>query len=210
MDAQALVDQASLKALDASFTGAYALFIYEPKVDSTLKVYLSGNALAADSGKQLFCLYEPAVKSRPSKVGSGTPGIGEVETASPLIDFLRDLFPGQHLELPGVVLVRRLAEPLDAVYVPLHDIKDAKLLTSHLRTLFSNAVGAVGTGRDPRLYASDLGRALALGGFRYVKSSPRSVGELLLIAARTLWDHRKDLAVLVRSGAKIAHNFGLT
>jgi hypothetical protein len=108
------------------------------------------------------------------------------------------------------VLVRRLAEAIDAVYVPLHGIKDAKLLPPRLRTLFAKAVGAIGRGTDSKAYATELGRMLALEGVPYIKSGPRSVGELLLIVARTLWDHRKDLAVLVRSGAKIAHASGLT
>lgn len=207
-DADALLQPESLVQLDARYDGAYAVFIYDPAVDSGVKQYVAGRGIANDSGAELMVLYEPAPVNKPVAGLSGTAGLGDVVEESPMLHFLRELFPNELLELPGVVLVRRLATPESPVYVRLDGLKSVATLSPRIRNVFGHAVNAIKGRKDAEDYAAALGRGLALDGIPYVKGTPKSVGERLLIAARFLWDHRKDIAAAVKAGAKLAHATG--
>jgi hypothetical protein len=209
-DVDRLLKENVLRGLDDRHQGVYAIVVYDLKEDSLVKKYLLSTLLAEDSGNNLFVLFEAEPKPRPLPRMSEEMGIGQSVAASPLIDFLRDLFPQQHLQLPGVVFVRRLSLPSDPIYVPLGDRASSKKLVETFRSVFTRAVNAIKESEDSESYASALGRGLAIDGVTYLRATQKSVGERLLIAARTLWDHRKDLTAVLRGGVKIAKAAGFS
>lgn len=202
-DAALLLQPESVAALDRRFGGAYAIFIHDPAIDSAIGSYLAGRGPATDSGQFIMVLYEPEPQLRNGPSHEGVSGVSSLTRESPLLEFLRNLFPNEHLELPGIILLRRLGEPQAPIYVPLMQEKDVGSLNSTIRKLFGHAAEALHEG-GPDGYATSLGRALALSGIAYQKSDSKTVGEHFFAALRLLWDYRKDLIAVVRFAAKTA------
>jgi hypothetical protein len=188
--------------LDARHAGAYAVFIYDPSIDKPVADYLNGTALAQDTGVGVMALFE----RKPRAVASGiaVPGVGPIGAASPLVDFVRALLPGQHLELPGLLLVARLSKAGHPVYVSLAGLVDSKAVASRSRSALAISSKTLLNPGEPGSNADQLGRGLALAGIPYVKGDERSVTEFLFIALRALWDARKDIVALVPTVAKVA------
>src|SRR5687768_3846805 len=84
VSADTLLEPETLEALDDQFGGAYAILLHDPQVDAALHAYVTGASVAADSGKWVMVLFEPAPKAK-AEMGRQF-GLGEIAQSRPLVD----------------------------------------------------------------------------------------------------------------------------
>lgn len=196
--AEVLLQPRTLVELDAHYPGAYCFVVHDPAVDTDLNAYLNGDGIKDDSGKSVMVLFEPVPQRRRAMVATGV-GLGELGETRPMADFVRGLLPGKSVILPGAVLLARLSTPNNPIYVALEGPDGVK----SLRALLARSAANI----DPQSGVLDtdaVARALAIAGERYQRGETMSVSEALRVALRKLWDVRKDLAVLIGTGIKLA------
>ncbi len=205
-EAETLLKPEVLARLDAHFKGAYCIVVHDAAADAAIDAYLTGETVADDSGKSVMVLFEPAPRRRRTTARSDD-GLGRISLSRPMADFARGLLADSAIVFPGALVVARLTEPGNALYVPLGGLAEDKEAVHRLRKLLAivaaNADSASGTLNDDK-----IGRTLAADGLSYQRGNGRSAGETLLVALRALWDARRDLAAIIGAGIKLARGGG--
>ena len=196
-DVDRLLQEETFAALDRQFAGCYAIFIHDREVDKMVADYVGGTSLGLDTGKNILALFVPR--------GANT---REAERLVPqtnaLVDFARELFPDEHIEVPGIVLIARLATEKTPVYVPLGELEGLEKVAGRVRAVLASAgevVARHGTGPE---FPDALTRALAAKDIPYSRAGGKRVLEYLVIALRKLWGAKDDIMALVKLGAKLA------
>ncbi|MFT8245966.1 hypothetical protein [Roseomonas sp. BN140053] len=192
-----LLQEETFAALDRQFTGCYAIVIHAADVDKAVDDYVGGHSLGLDTGKGVLALF----------VRRGADA-REAEALAPqagaMVDFARRLFPEEHIELPGIVLVARMAAIGTPAYVPLGGLDGLEKVAHRARSVLASAGEAVarhGTGPE---FADALTRALAAKEIPYSRAGGKKVVEHLVIALRKLWGAKDDIMALVKLGTKLA------
>lgn len=195
-----LLDPEVLKRFDAQFKGAFCIVIHDPQIDASIHSYLSGGGIADDSGASIMLLYEPI--SRRARAPAPVPGLGPTALSRPMIDFVRGLMPESPVALPGMLVLPRLSQSGNPIYIPLDAVGQLPEAAARMRKLLGIVAAHVDRAAAT-LDTDGVGRALALAGIPYRRGAMRSPSELLLVALRALWDARKDLAAVISGGAKL-------
>jgi hypothetical protein len=97
-----------------------------------------------------------------------------------------------------LLVVGRLAEPTSVVYITLKPAESASLFAQHVRELLSYISQATKPLETAPLDASGLGVTLAKHAVPYRRSDGISPREALFRLLRTAWDHKRDLAAIVK------------
>lgn len=187
-DPDDLLAGGALERLDQAYPDKlFGLVLHDPAADAGVAAYLKAGSLPTDSGEGIVVLYEPAPRPRRLAPVNDIALSGE----NPIAAFARDLFPGTPLVLPGLVVLRRLAAPSDAVWVPLAGNQET--VTASARHAFA-AIARVAPDEPGKPFGERLGLALARDGIDYRRSEPIAVREHVHRLLRRLWNHRRDLA----------------
>lgn len=197
-----LLSAASVEAIDARHHGSYVLFIYDPDVDKELATYVESNALADDSGKTIFAMYQLPRKDAPDTTLEQF-GVKGVVEASPLVEFATDVFGGKPRSSPGMLVLGRLSSKTNAVYIALNRPDKDRPIADRVREALRMIAEATKPGTEDVLAADDLGAALALKNIDYSRSERISVREGFFKMLGTLWAHRSDIAALVKFGVSL-------
>jgi hypothetical protein len=194
-DPQALLSSGVFARLDARHPGPYAIFLHDPLGDPGVAAYLASGTLAADSGSVL-ALYERQPRTVDAPPGApDLPGL-RVEGEGPMLNFVRALFSEVLVTLPGVLVLARLAQADDAVYVEL-SARQRDDVTVQVRKLMALVAKAAADRPAGTALGQVLGVALARAGLRYHRSQGKTPQEHLARLLSVLWASRRDLAALV-------------
>jgi hypothetical protein len=195
-DVEMLLQESTLSALDRQFVGCYAVFIHDAEVDTAVSDYVNGFTLTTDTGNNILALYIPR---RAGLHGADAPP----PDAAALVDFVRHLFPQEHIQVPGIVLLARLATACDPVYVPLGGLDGLSKVAARARSALACAAEAAAHYPDPQGFSDTLGRSLALADTPYSRAHGKKVAEYLIVALRMLWNAKSDIIALVKLGTKL-------
>jgi hypothetical protein len=189
-----LLKSDAMARLDARHIGVFALFVFNEKVDHVVAQYLASGSLASDVGVHVFVLYESAPK--PRRVPSmNMDGLVRVQAENPLVAFARVLFPNQHLTLPGILVVERLSQSGEAVFISLDG--DATSFNARIRRILSTVDQESAQRASDRSFAYSLGIKLSAQGVSYLRSGGISYQEQLVGILRTLWESKRDLLAII-------------
>jgi hypothetical protein len=197
-----LLSPTSAEAIDARHSGSYVLFIFDPDVDKDLATYVDSNALADDSGKTIFAMYQLPSHAAPDTTLEQF-GVKGVVEASPLVVFATEIFGGKPRASPGMLVLGRLSSKTNAVYIALNRPDKDRPIADRVREALRMIAEATKPGTDEVLSADDLGAALALKNIDYSRSEPITVREGFFKMLGTLWAHRSDIAALVKFGVSL-------
>lgn len=183
-----------LAKLDASYTGMYAIFLYDLRHDQGVAAYLQSGSLGNDSTSRVLVLYEKTPRSRRNSAMADL-GI-TLHEENPAVAFARGLFPGKPLMLPGVLLLKRLACASDAVYAPLQGNQEA--VTVIVRKLFAELSAAIdGADFSTATFGERVGKVLDLAHIQHQRSEPLKINDHVRKFLLLVWKHKRDLMAIV-------------
>jgi hypothetical protein len=201
-DVDELLKPQTLAALDQKHRGCYVLFIHQPEIDKAVNNYLSGPAPSNDTGSGVMALYVLELKGSNTAV-LDAPGLGKIQGANALVEFARSLFPKDHPEIPGMLVLSRLSVVANPIYVPLKGLDKLDDVSARIRQVFALASEASAQHSSANEFADALSRSLAIGGVTYVRAEGKTIGDYFLQALRFIWESRENLVVLAKIGAKV-------
>lgn len=196
-DPEALLSGDALARLDARHAGVYAVLLFDPLADGAVAAYVSTGSLANDCGEQVLALYERLPRPRLSRAAAdAVPGLGPVQSENVMLSFGRSQFPDSALELPGIMVVDRLASPGACVYIHLA-AGSLEEVTIQVRKAMAMIAKALRERPADAAFDQVLGVQLAKEGTSYLRADGKSLKEHFCRLLRLLWASRRDLAALV-------------
>jgi hypothetical protein len=203
LDPERLRDSAVLGSFDSSHDGIYAFFAFHPGLDETVKEYLVSGAVASDSGRHILALFavnELVYSPRPLNREWFDGLVEIISDENVLFEVTRDLLGArEEVVFPGVLLVERLAVPVESVFVTFSQLKDKEPLPVFLRRVFVIAEAAYhkSRGSTDKSFADCVSLGLAKEDIAYVRSGRTSVSEWLFKTLHLLRKFRADIVAAV-------------
>jgi hypothetical protein len=196
-DLDTLLQEDSLRALEAHHHGVFAFLAYHPGIDVAVSGYVTEGTLAADSGPGVLVLFTAAYADAPVLVSNASlAGLLTIERAElPAQQMTRLLFSERQVPvLPGLLVFDHFTGETEALYFPLDEAADPADVRTRLRGLFSlieHSKRSVAGSRRP--FADVLAVAAQREELAFVRSGRTSMRQWLVQAYQLTKRHAADI-----------------
>ncbi len=198
-----LLKEENLVRLDQSIKGVFCFLAFHPRHDQALFDYVCSPIFSSDTGSHvlaLFTIEESAITPQVMGKNLANSWISVEESNYPAYEIVGQLFPSdQPPPLPGVLIVHRLSEPTEPVYVPLNRDMKGDVLASFMRSLFLYVDEGYRTSiKESVALAPRLGAILARENISYMRISPLSFSEWLFKSISFVKKHGGDIVTGIK------------
>ncbi len=204
-DAKTLLEPENLRAIEAKHSGTFALALFHPKVDISIKGYLESGSVPGDSGSRLLVLFFVGEELRFPEPLTGPLlefGIELDPRVHPVHQLAAQLYPKpEQVMLPGLVWSGDLSGNGPVAYVPFGGLDSVEAVAHLARRVFriADASWTTCTGR-PEFVPTFCG-GLAAAGIAYVRSEGISLREIFYRALGFAREFGGDLASVLSLGS---------